>query len=94
MGTHCLQTPPPKVTSFKYPRRVIVVEDNNWPAVVHNLRRVRHKWTLLTQVLSREGADAQTLGNIYLAVVKSILIYGSDTWVLTPLMKRVLDRFH
>ena len=44
-------------------------------------------------VLIREGADAHTSGQIYLAVVQLVLLYGSETWVLTTRMKRVLGGF-
>ena len=37
--------------------------------------------------MSREESDARTSGKIYLEVVKSFLLYGSDTWFLTPRMK-------
>ena len=83
-----------QVTYFKYLGQVISAEDDKWPVVLCNLRRSRQKWERLTRVLSREVADAQKLGQIYLAVVQSILLYGSETWVLTPLMQRVLGRFH
>ena len=83
-----------KVTIFKYLGRFLASEDNDWPAVVRNLRIVRQKWARLTRVLSREGADAQKLGQIYLVVVQSVLIYGPETWVLTPHMQRVLGGFH
>ena len=41
-----------------------------------------------------EGADDWTLGQIYLVVVQLVMLYGSETLVLTPYMKRVLGRFH
>ena len=62
--------------------------------MVRKLRRCRQKWERLTRILSREGADARTSGQIYLAVMKLVLIYGSDTWVLIPCMKGVLGGFH
>ena len=62
--------------------------------MVHNLRKARQKWARLNWVLSREGADARTPGHIYLAVVQSVLLYGSDTWVLTSRMKRVSGGLH
>ena len=46
----------------------------------------------MTRVLSREGADARTSGQIYLAVVQVFIIYGSETWVMTPRIGRVLGR--
>ena len=62
--------------------------------MVRNLRHAIQKWARLTHILIRGGADAQTSGQIYLAVVQSVLLYGSKTWVLTPHMKRVLGGFH
>ena len=62
--------------------------------MVRNLRRTRQKWAWLTRILSREGADDRTLGQINLAVVQPVLLYGSDTWFLMPRMKRVLGGFH
>ena len=64
------------ITPFKYFRRVISVADKDWPAVVRNLQRAWQKWARLTRLLSREGADARTLGHIYLAVVQSFMVYG------------------
>ena len=78
-----------QVTSFKYLGRVLAAEYDR-TAVVRSLRRARQKWAQLTRILSREGAYSQALGQIYLVVVQLIMMYGLYTWVLTPLMKRVL----
>ena len=64
------------VTYFKYLGKVLLAEDNDWPAVVHNLWRARKKWAQLTSVLRKEGADARTSGQIYLSVVQSVMLYG------------------
>ena len=82
-----------QVYSFKYLGRVLAAEDDDCPAVVGNLRRARQKWARITRVLRKEGANARTLGQIYLVVVQAVLIYGSETWVLTPSMKRVFGGF-
>ena len=62
--------------------------------VVRNLRKAWQKWVRLMRVLSREGADARTLGQIYLAVVQLVLLYRSETWLMTPRIRRVLGGFH
>ena len=62
--------------SFKCLGRVLAAEDENWTAVVRNLRSARHKWVRLTQVLSRVEEDARSLGKIYLAVVQLVLLKG------------------
>ena len=45
-------------------------------------------------MLSREGADDRTSGQIYLTVAQSVMLYKSDTWVTTPHIGRVLGGFH
>ena len=64
------------VTYFKYLSEVLSAAYSKYPVVVHNLWRAHQKWARLSRVLSREGADAQTLGRIYVAVVKVVMMYG------------------
>ena len=62
--------------------------------MVRNLWRSRQKWARLTVLLSREGVDEQTSGQIYLAVVQLVMMYGSETWVVTYCIGRVLGGLH
>ena len=82
------------VTYFRYLGRVLSENNNYWLEVVLNLRNSRCKWARLTRVLSREGADTRTLGQIQLAVLQLVLLYRSKTWVMTPHIRRVLGGFH
>ena len=77
------------VISFKYFRRFISAADNNWPTLVKNLQRARQKWARLTRVMIREGADDRTSDQIYLVVVQSVMLYGPETWRITPHIGRV-----
>ena len=45
-------------------------------------------------MLGREGADAHTLGRIFVAVVQAVLLCGSDMWVMTPRIVKAFDGFH
>ena len=82
------------VTSFKYLGRLLLAEDGGFPEVVRNIWRACQKWERLTRVLSRYGADARTLGQIYLEVLQSFMLCGSDIWVMTLHIERVLVGFH
>ena len=82
------------VTSFTYLGQALTVEENDWRAMVCNIQHARKKWEQLPRYLSREGADARNSGQIYLAVLQLVILYGSETRVLTPRMKRVVGRFH
>ena len=48
----------------------------------------------MSQILRKEGANAQTLGNFYLNIVQDVLIFGAETWVATPCIGRLLGGFH
>ena len=72
------------VTFFKYLGVFLLAEDNDCPYVVSNLRKAQREWLRLARVLVREGADARTSVQIYLALVKLVMLYGSETWVMTP----------
>ena len=49
---------------------------------------------ILSRVLGKDGADARTSGRIYVVVVQSVLMYGSDAWATTPHIGRVLVGLH
>ena len=74
------------VTSFQYLGRVISGADNNWPVVVRNLSWARAVWKRTTRILIREGEETRASGFFFKAVAQAVLIFGSDTWVITPRM--------
>ena len=37
--------------------------------------------------------DTKTLGSFYVAVVQSIILFGSETWVVSPCIKFLLGIF-
>ena len=79
-----LQTAP----RFKYLGRILTEGDNDWPAVVGNLVNSRKSWGRLQGILSREGATKRVLGNFFKAVVQQVLLFGAETWVVSPYMGR------
>ena len=81
------------VPSFKYLGRTMTAGDDSWPAVAGNLAKARNSWGRLTQILSREGADKRISGKFFKSVVKQVLFFGGETWVLTPRIERAMDSF-
>ena len=68
--------------------------DNDWPAVLRNIRKARQVWGRIGKFLRREGAEPAVSENNYRAVVQAVLLFGADTWVLlAPMMKR-LEEVH
>ena len=76
--------------SLQYLARVISTEYNNPPAVVRNLSRTRLVWKRMTRISSKEGAEPRVSGLFLKAVVQTVLLFGSETWVVTPRTGRAL----
>ena len=81
------------VSELKYLGRILTATDNNWRAVVGNLRKARRSWGRLSMVLNREGADPKVSRAFYIAVTQAVLLFGLETWVLTARIEKALDSF-
>lgn len=82
------------VKSFRYLGRLLDDRDDDRPAVARNLGRARQKWGSVARILSKQGARPKAMASFYKAIVMSILLYGSESWVLTKSMMRELESFH
>ena len=67
--------------------------DDDWSAVAGNLGKARKRWGRMQRILSREGANKQVSGNFFKAVVQQVLLFGAETWVVSPRMEQVLNSF-
>ena len=81
------------VSTFRYLGRVLTAVDGDCLAVVGNLGKAWKSWWRLSRILSREGADPNVSGIFYKGVAQAVLLFGAETWVLTPRMERALDSF-
>ena len=79
--------------AFKYLGRVITAGDDDWPVLVGNLQKARKSWGRLSRILSREGADPKVSGHFSKVVTQAVLLFGAETWVLTPRTERDLSSF-
>ena len=66
---------------------------DEWPAVAGNLGKARKSWGRMQRILSREGANKRVSGNFFKAVVQQVLLFGAETWVVTPRIERALNSF-
>ena len=79
------------VSAFKYLVRVMKAGDDDCPAVAGNLSKARKILGRLSRILCREGADARVSENYFKPVVQAVLLFGVETWVITPKMERALE---
>ena len=47
----------------------MMVGDDDWPAVVGNLKKARKSWARMTRILGREGANPRVSGIFFKGVV-------------------------
>ena len=66
---------------------------NDWQAVVGILIKAWKSWERMTRILGREGANSRVSGVFLKAVVQAVLLFGSETWVMTPCMVQDLGSF-
>ena len=55
--------------------------------------RSRTVWKRITRILSRKGVEQRVSRFFFKAVVQAVLIFGAETWVVTPRMGGFLGGF-
>ena len=69
-------------------------EDYDNQAVARQLTRAQEKWGRLSRILTAESTSAKTRGYFYKAIVQAVLLYGSETWMLSESMLKQFESFH
>jgi hypothetical protein len=59
-----------------------------------NLKRARKSWAQVSRLLRAENASPKACGVFYKATVQAVLLFGSETWKLSPLSLKSLEGFH
>ncbi len=79
---------------FKYLGWLILFNDADNQAIGSNLRKTRGCWSWVSCVLRAEYATPKTCGMFYKATMQAMLLYGSETWSLSPSSMKCLEGFH
>ena len=82
------------VEEFTYLGRKLSSNDNDWPALQQNVTKARGRWAQVAKVLTAEGAPPKACAMFYKAIVQTVLLFGSETWVITNQMMEKLRGFH
>ena len=57
------------------------------------MKKSRKSWERLTRILGWKGVNLILSGIFFKEIVQAMLIFGSETWVMTPYMERALRKF-
>jgi hypothetical protein len=83
-----------QVEVYKYLGRMMAQDDDDAQAIRAQLRKARATWAWVGKVLRGENTPPTIAAKFYLAVVQAILLYGSETWVISPQAMAQLEGFH
>ena len=72
---------------------MISAADDDWPAVVRKLSQAREVWRRVAHILIREGESPRVSVFFFKAVVQVVLLFGLETWVVTPCTGKALGGF-
>ncbi len=82
-----------RVEVFKYLGWLISFDDADNQAMRSKLKKARGCWAWVSRVLRAENATPKTCGMFYKATVQAVLLYGSETWSLSPSSMKRLEGF-
>ena len=82
------------VLPLKYLGCLLTATDGDCPTIISNLGKAIKTWSQLARILGQEGTDTRTMGHYYVAIVRSSLLFGLETWILTHCIKRLLGDYH
>ena len=83
-----------RVARFRYLGRILDENDDDSHAIERQLSRAKARWGRIASVLRSEGVNSRTMGYFYKAVVQAVLLYGSESWVISNFYQRQLQSFH
>ncbi len=76
---------------FKYLGRLLAYDDNNTQAMRGNLKKARKSWGQVLRILRAENFSPKVCGVFYKATVQAVLLFGSETWKLSPSSLKSLE---
>ena len=83
-----------RVKQFRYLGRIMTENDEDHHAMTRQLSRAKQKWGRFSAVLRSQGVKPKVMGYFYKAVVQAVLLYGSESWVLSEFFLKQLRSFH
>ena len=83
-----------RVNKFKYLGRQISSDNSDFAAVQANIIKANCRWGELRRILKSKKISRLAHTTLYKVVVQAILLYGCESWELTPKLRSMLDAFH
>jgi hypothetical protein len=83
-----------RVEVIKYLGHLMSQDDYDIQAIPAQMRKARATWTRNEQVLHSKNVLPFVAARFYQAIIQAILLYGSESWVISRTAMVRLERFH
>ncbi len=70
------------------------MDDVDRQAINANLWKAQRFWSRMLRLLRADNLSPRVSGMFYKGVVMAVLLYGSESWNITPSATRRLEGFH
>jgi hypothetical protein len=94
LGTRSTSTVLHSQPSARAGRCLLSQDNDDIQAVRTQIQKARTTWARVSNVLRGQNAPPRISAKLYKAVVQSLLLYGSKTWVISKLVLARLEGFH
>ena len=81
------------VVVFPYLGHMFSYNNRDWATLHHNLHKARRQWEMVEKVVPKTGEMVWASVMLYKSVVKSLLLYRSESWLVMGLMIKVIEGF-
>ena len=82
------------VKEFLYLGRWIFDSDDDTETINRQIKKTTYRWIRLSKILKRRDANPKIMGSFYQAIIQAVLLYGSESWVISENNLRKLRSFH
>ena len=79
---------------FPYLGFTVTYNNSYWAALNHNIQKVHRWWSMVGKVVLKTKEMVRVKIILYKVVVQLVLLYGSESWVVTMEIIKVLEVFH
>ena len=83
------------VKEFKYLGRVLTHNDNDLAAIERQLKKARGVWGKIGKIIRKKSnCNPRIMSIFYKVIVQTVLLYGSESWVMSSLARNKVNAFH
>jgi hypothetical protein len=82
------------VEVYKYLGCLLVQDDDDIQAIHAQMRKAQATWARVGQVLRSKNASPFVAAKFYQGIIRAILLYGSESWVISRTAMARLEGLH